>query len=184
MMNKFAAEQIKLAHLAGTATALSQLGFSAPTVYTTLMEKGASAEEAEQLTKEAFGLIARGLGAIGKTVLPAIGKFFGRFAGSGAAGAAAKGTQLSLPGMGASAAAQPRLWGRFSGWAQGAAGRAGGAFNTAAQGMKTDPWSTLGRGAMGIGHGMLLGGGNGVGAGIGKGVLGATTASAILGGGG
>lgn len=180
-MIKYAAEQVKLAHFAGTAAAMRQFGFSAPTVYAALMEKGASSEDAEQLTKEAFGLLARGLGAIGSKALPAIGKFVGRFAGSGAAGAAAKGTQLSLPGMGA-AATKPGLLGRFGGWAQGAAERAGKSFNTAAQGMKTNPWGTLGGGAKNFAHGALLGGGTGVGGGLGKATLGTMTASAILGG--
>jgi hypothetical protein len=185
-MNKFAAEHIKLAHLSGTATALCQLGFSPSTVYTALMEKGASSPDAVMLTKEAFGLVARGLGFLGSKVLPWAAKGLGGMAAKGGVGAAAKGTQLALPGMGAAAggAAKAGLGGRLAGWGSGMANRAGSALNTAAQGMKTDPWGTLGRGAMGAGHGMLLGGGHGVGATIGKGMLGATTASAILGSGG
>jgi hypothetical protein len=150
-------------------------------VYAILMEKGASAADAELLTKEAFGgMVAKGLGFMGSKVLPWVAKGLGGLAAKGGAGAAAKGTQLALPGMGATAA-NAGLGGRLAGWGSGLAGRAGTALNTAAQGMRTDPWGTLGRGAMGVGHGMLLGGGHGVGATIGKGILGTTTASAILG---
>jgi hypothetical protein len=182
-MNKSAAQHIKLAHFAGTAQALGQFGFSAQTVYSVLMEKGASAAEAEMITKQAFGLVARGLGFLGSKVLPRAAKALGGLAAKGGAGAAAKGSQLALPGMGATAA-KAGVGGRLAGWGSGLANRAGGALNAAAQGMKTDPWGTMGRGAMGVGHGMLLGGGKGVGATIGKGMLGATVASSIVGAGG
>lgn len=180
-MIKYAAQHIKLAHFAGTAQALGQFGFSAQTVYSVLMEKGASSEEAEQLTKEAFGLLVRGLGFLGSKVLPRAAKALGGLAAKGGAGAAAKGSQLALPGMGATAA-KAGVGGRLAGWGAGWANRTGGAFNAAAQGMKTNPWGTLGGGAKNFAHGALIGGGKGVGGGLGKATLGTMTASAILGG--
>jgi hypothetical protein len=167
-MYKSAAQHIKLARYAGTARALGQFGFPPQMVYSILMEKGASADEAEVLTKEAFGLVARGLGFLGSKVAPAIAKRLG--------GVAAK--------AGAGAAAKPGLGGRLAGWGSGMANRAGEALNTAAQGFKTDPWGTAGKGTLGLAHGATLAGGKGVGATVGKGLLGATTVSAIAGGGG
>lgn len=79
-MNKFAEEQIKLAYLTGSASALRQFGFSPQTIHASLMEKGASYDEASSLMKEAGPIVAagRGLVTIGTKALPAIGRFFSR----------------------------------------------------------------------------------------------------------
>jgi hypothetical protein len=152
MMNKYAAEQIKLAHLSGTAAALSQLGFPPQTAYSVLMEKGASAAEAEMLTKEAFGWLSKGLGWIGKK-LPALAKW--------------------LRG-GARASKSP-------GFAQRALGNAGTAFSGASKGMKTDPGGTLWQGLQHYGRG-LIGGGEGVGGGLGRATTVGLAARGLFGG--
>ena len=180
-MYKTAEERIKQAHLGGTAQALCQFGFSAPVVFHTLMEKGASYEEAEGLTKEAFGMIAKGLGWAGK-MLPSLGTRLGNFAARGGAAAASKGSQLALPGV--KGVAQPAGSGflnRAAQWGSTTANNMGKAFNTASQGMTTNPWGTVGSGAKNLALGATFGQGKGIAGGIGKGMLAYNVGSGFVG---
>lgn len=169
-MYKSATEQVKLAYLGGAASALYTYGFSQPAIQEILMEKGASVADAEMLSKEAFGAVVKGLGYLGSKALPWVAKRLGGVAAKGGAGAVG-------------AAGKAGIGGRLAGWGSGVARRMGSAFSAAGKGMKTDPWGTLGRGTLGVGHGML-GGGKGLGAGVGKAMLGGTVASSVLGSGG
>lgn len=153
-MHKFAEEQIKLAHLSGATQAMSQFGLSAQTTYAFLLEKGASADEAEMLMmKQAAGTVSKILGWVGKK-LPALGKW--------------------LRG-GKELAKEP-------GFVQGALHRGGEAFSTASKGMKDAPGETLWSGVQNYGKG-LIGGGSGVGGGLGRATLVGGAGYGLLGGG-
>jgi hypothetical protein len=153
MMNKYA-QQMKLAHLSGNAAALMQLGFSPQSTYEILMEKGASADEAEMMTKEALGWLTKGLGWIGKK-LPALARYL-----RGGARVSKKST----------------------GFAERALRNAGGAFTQASRGMRTDPGGTLLSGGKHYLQG-LIGGGEGVGGGLGRATTVGLAANTLFGGG-
>jgi hypothetical protein len=183
-MYKTAAEHVKLAYLSGTAVAMCQFGLPPELVVRSLMEKGASAYEAEYLTKEAAAQRARGLGWVGSKALPWIAKGLGGFAARGGAQAAAKGSQLALPGMASAGVRGPAGAGTvnaIANWGSGVANKAGTAFNAAAKGMETNPWGTLGQGAKGFAHGAVMGGGKGIGSAMGKGTLAYGVGSTMLG---
>lgn len=152
-MNKFAEEQIKLAHLSGVTRAMSQFGIPAKTAFEVLLEKGASADEAEMLMKEAAGTVAKVLGWVGKK-LPALGRW--------------------LRG-GKRIAKNP-------GFVQGALQRGGKAFTEAGRGMKSDPGGTMMQGGKHYLQG-LIGGGKGVGGGLGRATLVGGAGYGLLGGG-
>jgi hypothetical protein len=161
-MLKTAAEQIKLAHLYGNAVALTKLGFSAEQTCECLIKNGSAANDAELLTKEAFGMVAKGLGFLGGKMMPAIAK--------GLAGAAPRVTQMAGHGMLPGAAQRAMTWGG------GAAQRAGQAMTTAGQGMATNPLATMGAGAKNF-----FFGGKGIGGAMGKSMTAYGLGSALMG---
>jgi hypothetical protein len=157
--------QKSAAHLAGSATAMASLGYSPGAVYQKLLFKGASAEDATFLVKEAFipQMLARGATFLGTKALPQAAGWLGSHAASG-------------PGA--------NVGRRIMGWGGQHAGSLAKSFEAAGTGLAKDPWGTIGHGAKNFLHGSLLAGGHGAAATAGKGLLAGTTAMALFGGGG
>lgn len=119
-----------------------------------------------QLVGKGLHMLGRGLNAVGKW-------------GQGAA-------KAGVPAMNTAASGVPNTMAnparRAMNWTGGALRRTSADIHAAGKNFGRDPWGTMGGGIQNTAHGMLLGGGKGIGARVGKGILGTTTASSMIGG--